>query len=85
MDMWQMMNQMMGPWGTEVMWLNFLTGVLFLVLLTVGIVAGGKWLLGEASWRGQVATETALDILKKRYARGDLTKQEFEVRKRDIA
>jgi putative membrane protein len=85
MDMWQMMNQMMGPWGTGMMWLNFLTGVLFLALLTVGIVAGAKWLLGEASWRGRILTETALDILKKRYARGELTKEEFEVGKRDIA
>ena len=84
-DMWQMMNQMMGPWGTGMMWLNFLTGVLFVVLLIVGIVAGAKWLLAEGSWRGRVATETAVDILKKRYARGELTQEEFEVRKRDIA
>lgn len=85
MDMWQMMNQMMGPWGTGVMWLNSLAGVLFLGLLIVGIVAGAKWVFAEGSWRGRVATETALDILKQRYARGELTKEEFEVRKRDIA
>jgi len=48
-DMWQMMNQMMGAWGTGMMWLNFLTGVLFLVLLIVGIVAGAKWLFAEGS------------------------------------
>jgi putative membrane protein len=89
MDMWQMMNQMMGPlvgpWGIGMMWLNLLTGVLFVFLLIVGIVAGAKWLFADGSWKGQVATETALDSLKKRYARGELTKEEFEVRKRDIA
>jgi len=30
------------------------------------------------------ATETALDILKKRYARGEITKEEYETIKRDL-
>ncbi len=85
MDMMQMMNQMMGAWGTGMMWLNFLTGVLFLVLLIVGIVAVAKWVFAEGSWRGRVATETALDILKQRYARGEIDKEEYEAKKRDIA
>jgi putative membrane protein len=29
-------------------------------------------------------TESALDMLKKRYARGDISKQEFEDMRRDI-
>lgn len=28
--------------------------------------------------------ETAMDILKKRYARGEISKEEFEERKRDL-
>jgi putative membrane protein len=83
MDMWQMMSQMMGAWGLGVTWLNFLTGITFLAMLIVGVVAGVRWLLAQES-RGH-GGETALDILKRRYARGDLTKEEFEVRKRDIA
>ncbi|MFQ5658718.1 MAG: SHOCT domain-containing protein, partial [Candidatus Methylomirabilales bacterium] len=81
----QMMNQMMGAWGTGMMWLNFLTGLLFVVLLIVGIVAVAKWAFAEGTWRGRVATETALEILKQRYARGELTKEEFETKKRDIS
>jgi putative membrane protein len=83
MDMMQMMNQMMGAWGIGVMLLNSLAGFLIFGLLLVGIIAGVKWLLGQGSPSGP--TETALDILKMRYARGEFTKEEFEAKKRDIA
>jgi len=83
MDMCQMMNQMMGAWGIGVMLLNFLAGLLIFGLLLVGIIAGVKWFLGQGSPGGPA--ETALDILKRRYARGEFTKEEFEVKKRDIA
>jgi putative membrane protein len=63
-------------------WLNSLTGTALLALLFVGVVAGVRWLLAQES-RGH-GGETPLDIVKKRYARGELTKEEFEVRKRDI-
>ena len=85
MDMWQMMGQMMGAWGMGMMLLNFLTGFLFLALLIIGIVAGVKWLLTQGSRGVHVPGENALDILKKRYARGELTREEFEATKRDIA
>ena len=41
-------------------------------------------LLTSSSASGQLAEETALDILKKRYARGEITKEEFESMKEDI-
>jgi putative membrane protein len=34
---------------------------------------------------GLLSTETPIDILKKRYARGEISKEEFEQMKRDLA
>jgi putative membrane protein len=34
---------------------------------------------------GEPPPETALEVLKKRYARGEISKAEFEEKKRDIA
>jgi len=47
----------------------------------VGVVLVVKWLMGQG---GASREDSALDILKKRYARGEINKQEFEERKRDL-
>jgi putative membrane protein len=64
---------MMGEYGW--FWPGF--GWLFMVpvwvLVIVGIVALFKWLTASTS-RG----ETPLDILKARYARGEIGKEEYE-------
>ncbi|MFQ5882996.1 MAG: SHOCT domain-containing protein [Candidatus Methylomirabilales bacterium] len=84
MNMPEMMGQMMGTWGMAMMVLNLLAGLLLLGLLIVGIVVGVQWLLGRGPHRAPEA-ETPLDILKRRYARGELSKEEFEAMKRDVA
>ncbi len=54
---------------------------LFWVALIVGVALVGKWLMVQG---GASREDSALDILKKRYARGEINKQEFEERKRDL-
>ncbi len=41
--------------------------------------------LGQKSSRNQSDNKTPLDILKERYARGEISKQEFEEKKKDIS
>lgn len=48
----------------------------------LGIVLLIKLVMGSAESKGK--TETALDVLKKRYARGQINKEEFEEKKKDI-
>ena len=55
-------------------------------LLILGIVLLVAWAVQRAGKSGFGRTEdSALEILKKRYARGEINKAEFEEKKRDIS
>ena len=58
--------------------------VLFWVLVILGIVVLVRRVGGSSASSGPPPSKTALDILKERYARGEIDKQEFEERKRDL-
>ena len=79
--MWGYMGN--GGWG----WMSFgMIGMsLFWILLAVAIVAlvRGTWRSGPSIERPQ--EKTALDILRERYARGEIEKEEFAQKKRDLA
>ncbi|MBD3183194.1 SHOCT domain-containing protein [Candidatus Poribacteria bacterium] len=57
--------------------------IIFWILLIVGLVLLIIWGVRSTETRNK-NNETALDILKKRYAKGDISKEEYEQLKRDI-
>lgn len=80
----------MGGWG--------LFGGLFSLVLTIGLLVGlvllGIWLWrrfspaeGPGAWAQRPATRQppALDVLQARYARGELTREEFQSMQQDLA
>ena len=80
---------MMMPWGMfggGAGGFGMVFMLLFWVLLIAGVVLVVKWLVEQGRPGGAPAlgAESALEILKKRYARGEIDKEEFEAKKRDL-
>jgi len=63
---------------------SFLLGLLLIFLLILAVVAGVKWTRGQKIPFVRGDGESALDILKKRYARGEINKDEFNRIKSDL-
>ena len=59
-----------------------IVGLIFWILILVGLVLLIKYLWQGAGIRG--GYESALEVLKKRYARGEISKEEFEEKKKDL-
>jgi putative membrane protein len=86
-DMGSMMNQMMGGWwGFGMMWLVGLFSLLLFALLIAGVVLLVLHLTKRpAANPGPGPANRALEILKERYARGEIGKEEFEAKRQDLA
>jgi putative membrane protein len=58
--------------------------LIILVIVVIGALSGGR-ISGGYSGRGdRSSSETPLNILKRRYARGEISREEFEQMKKDI-
>lgn len=77
---WGGWNNMMGGWGGFGL-LSWIPMIIFWALLILGIIAIIRYLGGSGSWRN---SKTPLDILKERYAKGEIDKKEFEDIKKDL-
>ena len=62
---------------------GFLFMIFFWILLVWGIVAAIRWIGGN----GTVANKekSPMEIIKERYARGEINKKEYEEKKKDLA
>jgi putative membrane protein len=76
---WSTHHPMIWMWGAGgvVMLLMMLT---FWGLVIAGIVMAIRWLAGQGGGR----RDEALEILRQRYARGEINREEFEARRRDL-
>jgi putative membrane protein len=69
---------MWGAWGFGMM----VVMLTFWVLVIVGLVLGIRWLATQGR---EARADTALEILRQRYARGEINKEEFDAKKRDLS
>jgi putative membrane protein len=78
---WQWgMHPMMFVWGAGGLVMMLMMFV-FWGLVIAGLVLGLRRLVGQGRLSGR---DEALEILRQRYARGEIDKQEFDTRKRDL-
>ncbi len=84
-DNWHIGPDMMGSWGMG--WFGGIFMIVFWILIIVGLILVIKWLF-QATGRGRTlgndGSSKALEILKERYARGEIDKTEFEEKKKDL-
>jgi putative membrane protein len=75
----------MMTWGHGMGWLMMIPMFLFWGMITAGFIVLLRMFFSKnIKETGIESPETALDILKKRYARGEIDKEEFEEKKRVI-
>ena len=78
-------GRMMDAWGPGLGVLSLVMMVVWL-LLVMGAVLLVAWLVRQlATGLGTGGRSRALEILQERYARGEITREEFEQMRRDIA
>ena len=71
------MHPMWGVWGIGMM----LFMLVFWGLVVAGIVFAIRWLVQQGR---SSRSDAALEILRERYARGEIDREEFLARKRDL-
>jgi putative membrane protein len=75
---------MMGGWGMG--WIGSIFMIVFWVLVIIGLVFLIKWLIQSTKSDRDIVRggSRALDIVKERYARGEIDKEEFQRMKADL-
>lgn len=81
---WHSGPEMMGGWGFG--WVGMISMLIFWILVIVGLVLLIRLLIQKTRKQAEVISggSSALDILKDRYARGEIEKEEFEEKKKDL-
>lgn len=78
---------MMGNWGYGMVgWFGPIMMLVFWGLLILVLILLARWLWGSSQKKPEETRgESPLDILKRRYAAGEIDREEFEQKKRDLS
>lgn len=80
-----MMNGMMGGHGSSYLGpLGLLLQLVFWTLIIAGVVLIAKWLIDQGRPASTSGGGSALEILKQRYARGEIDREEYQTKRADL-
>ncbi|MHB1443309.1 MAG: SHOCT domain-containing protein [Candidatus Humimicrobiaceae bacterium] len=84
--MWGWPNMMGGFFGGGLGWIGMIFGFIFFILVVIGIIFLIVWLVKRSNYPGvENRTESkSLEVLKERYAKGELTKEQYESMKKEL-
>ena len=73
------MGWMGGLWGIGMMFMM----LLFWLLVIAALILAVRWFMSDQKKRQ--GSDSAMEILRQRYARGEINKEEFDAKKRDLS
>jgi len=79
-----MSGGVMGSWGMGYGVFGFFVMLFVWVLIAARIVVAIRWIFHGAVMKSPLRQESPLEILKRRSARGDIDREEFVTRKREL-
>ena len=71
-----------GGWGHPLFWIGLLVMALFWIAVIVAIVFAVRYFIHQGRQSGRA--DSSLEILKKRYAKGEIGKEEYEEKRKDL-
>ena len=83
---WGNMNPGMMNWGYGTNWLGTLIWLAILIAVVVAIIALVRWMTisNRCSSSTHDPSDSATEILRRRYAKGEITKEQFTAMKHDL-
>ena len=71
-------------YGGSWLW-HGLFGSIFMIVFWIAVIYFIVWLVRENTNKNGSGDKKSLDVLKERYAKGEITKEQFESMKKDIS
>lgn len=84
--MWGGWPNMMGGYYGGMGWIGLVLGIIFLIVIIVGIILLIVWIVKRTT-NSAIEPKTdikALEVLKERYAKGEISKEQYEDIKKDL-
>ncbi len=80
------MDHWMWEWGFSLGWLFLAFIAAFWIAVVLAIIFFIRWLIISATHKGSRSRteDSAFEILRMRYAKGEINKEEFEQKKKDL-